>query len=222
MSLASGAIRSKHGSTLNTVPNRGADHKPRDAHRDDDEQCFWPLDLIPNDFPNARVLIFGYKSALGSTSTGLSDLGHQLLDSLSDIRTSCLKRPLIFVGHSLGGLVIKSALLSSSQQLESPSAHSIFKSTYSIIFFGTPHRGASVSQLSRILANISRAAAISVANEKVLGKIRQGGWAVKELSEDFSTICNDGNIQLCSLQERRPTGAIGMVSNGRRIHECYS
>lgn len=54
------------------------------------------------------------------------------------------RRPLIFIGHSLGGLVIQKALLHSD---ESPDvlSNDIVDSTAGVIFLGTPHRGSTLA-----------------------------------------------------------------------------
>lgn len=71
----------------------------------------WPRDLLPKQLPNARVLTFGY-SALNRDDTPLSikDLGKTLLESLSinGRHDKAATRPLIFVAHSFGGLLVKS------------------------------------------------------------------------------------------------------------------
>ena len=53
------------------------------------------------------------------------------------------KRPIIFVAHSLGGLIVKRALVHSSDIRGNKIAHlrSIYVSTYGILFLGTPHQG---------------------------------------------------------------------------------
>lgn len=53
------------------------------------------------------------------------------------------ERPIIFVTHSLGGLIVKRALVHSSEIRGNKTAHlrSIYVSTYGILFFGTPHQG---------------------------------------------------------------------------------
>ena len=58
-------------------------------------------------------------------------------------RRNAAERPIIFVAHSFGGLVVKRALIYSSE-IRSQHTHrlrSIFVSTYGIIFLGTPHGG---------------------------------------------------------------------------------
>ena len=74
------------------------------------EVC-WPRDLLPQDGPNARVLTFGYGALVrDETPLLIKDLGKTLLESLTINRrhTKAAKRPLIFVAHSLGGIVVKS------------------------------------------------------------------------------------------------------------------
>ncbi|KAH7119514.1 hypothetical protein B0J13DRAFT_569314 [Dactylonectria estremocensis] len=65
--------------------------------------------------------------------------------------TNTTKRPIIFVAHSLGGIIVKSALIHSDAAR--PGAlhehRSVKVSTYGIIFLGTPHQGAKGAQLGR-------------------------------------------------------------------------
>ena len=53
------------------------------------------------------------------------------------------ERPIIFVAHSLGGLIVKRALVASSAIRGNKTGHlrSLYVSTYGILFLGTPHRG---------------------------------------------------------------------------------
>ena len=54
-------------------------------------------------------------------------------------------RPIIFVGHSLGGLVIKQALITAREHehtlSEDDEYAKILRNTVGIVFLGTPHRG---------------------------------------------------------------------------------
>jgi len=96
----------------------------------------------------ARILTYGYDAQvvrLKVTSTNrLLDHATDLLNDLSGDRSMehASKRPLIFVAHSLGGLVVKKALLllrnNSKEHLRQ-----IFDYTKAIAFMGTPHSGSS-------------------------------------------------------------------------------
>jgi hypothetical protein len=67
--------------------------------------------------------------------------------------------PIIFVAHSLGGILVKRAL-EMSEQLGGKSAddlRSIFVSTYGIMFLGTPHNGADPAKWGLILQGMVNA-----------------------------------------------------------------
>lgn len=73
--------------------------------------CNWLKDLFPSEFPNARILSFGYNSAVqfSKSIADISMFGEMLLTRtlLERVSEKQKHRPIIFVGHSLGGIVIK-------------------------------------------------------------------------------------------------------------------
>ncbi|RXG43502.1 hypothetical protein VDGE_30061 [Verticillium dahliae] len=105
-------------------------------------QPFWPSDFLPNDYSEARIMVFGY-------NTVIQDLLQELW------RKKPPRRPVIFVTHSLGGILLKEtlALCSSSPY---PAATDFLNNIVGIVFIGTPHRGswtANVGEISRKLAS---------------------------------------------------------------------
>jgi triacylglycerol esterase/lipase EstA (alpha/beta hydrolase family) len=107
----------------------------------------WPKALLPSRLQQSRVLTFGYDAYVvrGSvaSSNRLSDHASSLLNKLTSNRESCdaTSRPLVFVAHSLGGLVCKKAFLLSQNSAEDH-LRDIFDSVRGIVFLGTPHKGA--------------------------------------------------------------------------------
>lgn len=76
----------------------------------DGSKFCWPAELLPADFPRARVLSLCYDTAArqrhGKEGVfDLKDLGEYLLGALPQAGVG--QRPLLLVGHSLGGLVLK-------------------------------------------------------------------------------------------------------------------
>lgn len=70
----------------------------------------WLRDFLPQQIPHARIMSFGYDSVL-LFSKSTSDVGtfaEQLLESLLSQRMNVAEtRPIIFICHSLGGIVVK-------------------------------------------------------------------------------------------------------------------
>lgn len=107
-----------------------------------DDGVYWPGNLLPPDCPNARIMVWCYDIAIskGYAPTDKSSLfGHakKLLYALNRIRPQ--DRKIVFVAHSLGGLIVKE-MLRRSQADEDSHIQNIIQSTAAVIFLGTPHR----------------------------------------------------------------------------------
>ncbi|CAH0052972.1 unnamed protein product, partial [Clonostachys solani] len=114
----------------------------------------WLRDFLPQDFSNIRVLLYGYDSTLpGSHSKqSIADLGNALMETVTAFRskTQTLRRPIIFISHSLGGLLIKEALLLSRRKFGETNP-TISRATYGILFFGVPNHGLRNEQLRTLV-----------------------------------------------------------------------
>ncbi|KAH7131210.1 hypothetical protein EDB81DRAFT_906235 [Dactylonectria macrodidyma] len=105
---------------------------------------FWPADLLPAECPNARILCHGYDTKITkymSGATNKSSVFSHSKDFLFALsRERVLNRPVIFLAHSLGGIVAKEMLARSSASTD-VSLKNVVESTAAVIFLGTPHRG---------------------------------------------------------------------------------
>ncbi|KAJ5054095.1 uncharacterized protein L3040_000379 [Drepanopeziza brunnea f. sp. 'multigermtubi'] len=104
---------SSHLGIRNFISRRSSSQDGRDAKP---AEGFWPLDLLPDDCPNARILTWGYDSRVtnffGSSAnqSNVSAHARNLVHALRRPRLECPGRPIIFVAHSLGGVVMKCAI----------------------------------------------------------------------------------------------------------------
>jgi hypothetical protein len=107
----------------------------------------WLRDSLPESLPTCRTMLYIYDSrVLGRTKERFAHEASQLLEAISAERDECPRRPLFFIGHSLGGILIKQALVNGQAN---PKHQDILSATFALIFMGTPHQGPSDS--SRIL-----------------------------------------------------------------------
>ncbi|KAG7042875.1 LipA and NB-ARC domain-containing protein [Colletotrichum scovillei] len=137
-----------------------------------DEGVFWPTDLLPQSLGKTRanILVYGYNADVYTTgkSTSASDNfiyqhAQTLVTNLTLYRKSerTDKNPIIFVAHSLGGILVKRALIYSNdlRDKNQEDARSIFVSTFGIIFLGTPHTGSDMATWGIVLQKMADAIA---------------------------------------------------------------
>ena len=105
----------------------------------------WLSDSLPQDLPTARVMIYGYESGLQDSASfsGLDDLAGSLRLGIRRLLRSADQR-LILVGHSLGGLLVKEALI---QLAESGSEPDLIRRIFGAVFFGVPNSGMDIGSL---------------------------------------------------------------------------
>lgn len=100
-------------------------------------------------------MAFGYTTSISPLhrSTALiSDIAKQLLYHLHNKRTSEAQRqrPIIFIAHSLGGIVIKEFLHIASNTGNDELASSVC----GILFLGTPHRGSHTASFMDVVSGV--------------------------------------------------------------------
>lgn len=129
----------------------GLDEDATTAWKHEESGCFWLLDLLSKEKNIcARILTLEYKadatSFFGSSSKDrISHHAQTLVEELNAEREhdGTSRRPIIFICHGLGGIIVKKALIYSSMSTSPKVSHLyyIFTSTFGLIFFGTPHEG---------------------------------------------------------------------------------
>jgi hypothetical protein len=155
----------------------------------------WLRDLLPEDLPQARILCWGYDANTHAADrvswNYLYDHATNLVSDLCRKRkmTNSIDRPIIFVAHSLGGIVLKSALIHSHIARHGSEHRSIKLSTHGILFMGTPHQGGNGVQLGRVLANI--ASLVVAADDRLLKHLeRDSEYLLQQLGQ-YGSIGND-------------------------------
>nr|POF14119.1 nephrocystin-3 [Quercus suber] len=127
------------------------------SFRTADGTSVWLRDFASEDVPRARFITYGYDSKVAAkvSTQGLSAIAHTLLDGLAIFRrrTQTSKQPLCFVCHSLGGVVLKEALVISSKVTEPKyeELRQVAMSTYGLLLMGVPNLGLKHNQLKSVV-----------------------------------------------------------------------
>ena len=121
----------------------------------DDMATFWP-NWLARDRPGIWVWTLGYAadaSGWKAESMALADRGTQVLDLLENEGLG--ERPLVFVTHSLGGIVAKQ-LLRHADGFGVPRWRGIAEQTRGIAFIATPHSGANLASFAEFASAVFR------------------------------------------------------------------
>ena len=181
---------------------------------------YWPRDLLSHDRGDARILTYGYDSRISHFFTGpanqmnISQHGEALLNSVAGerLRSKLQGRPIIFVAHSLGGLLVKEALIESKKQQYNPGKTDIYASTQAIVFFGTPHMGSNDVKWGLLVQRIASVAFNT--NGKILRGLGVDSELLDRLARDFQDVLDSGKLRVCSFQEA--VGKAGLpIFNGK-------
>lgn len=169
-----------------------------------DSDFFWPRHL-GEIIPDAQILTWGYDADINHfLSSASQNTVHQhasnLLSDLVDERERTgFQGKIIFVAHSLGGIVVKDALNKSSSN-EGTSVKQIAPSTYGIIFLGTPHRGSKTASLGKYAYEISRAFT-QAPNLRLLRSLERNSEVLDRIGDDFAQTLLRFEFKLCSFRE---------------------
>ncbi|KAL6404711.1 hypothetical protein AUP68_11539 [Ilyonectria robusta] len=108
----------------------------------------WLRDALPFDIPTARTMIYGYESTVVQSENiqNLEDLATSFCNSLLALLDGPTMRPILFIAHSLGGLIVKEALIILSKSNREDHTR-LNRAVYGIAFFGVPHDGMDISSL---------------------------------------------------------------------------
>lgn len=181
-----------------------------DDSNDEYTYC-WPMDWLPNDYPFIRVIGLNYETSLSEWSANknnscpcekkgtLHNRSEELLRSLSASGVGKNGRPIVWVGHSMGGLIAKSIIVQ-AQESDVPEMRQLAENTRAILFLGTPHKGSPVAKLKQHIQMI-----LSPTIE--VKELEENGTYLLNLHEQFLQFMTNAknNVQVVSVAEGCPT-----------------
>lgn len=159
------------------VHGLGGEARSTWMHNPNDHTTLWPK-WIGEDV-GCNVWVAGYGAALSGWTNAamhLADLGEALFAALQ-AEQDLKGHRIVLVGHSLGGLVIKSGMTQASA-LGVPERLALLQRISGIVFVGTPHQGASLATVADSLRGLLRT------NAQVINMVNDDAW-LKLLNGQF-------------------------------------
>ena len=178
----------------------------------------WLRDFLPEQKPRIRVLLYGYNSSavFHASATGINGAAENLLDYLRLERRQDPKRPIVWVSHSLGGLVVKKAIINA--YISGDYYESIHHATRGVVFFGMPHRGGHGATLGDRMAKICRVVSGDLRNN-IMEALRTDSMFAGDINKDFARRANALELRVLTFIESLPIKRhLGLVSVLFELH----
>jgi len=181
--------------------------------KDRDPSLFWPCEWLPQErgLRNARVTSFGYNAHFASFSSkgnilNISDFAKDLLFKMrfatdqGERELNMGSAPIIFVAHSMGGLVVKKAYILGQNDIH---YNDIVRSVRSMVFLATPHRG---TNLADVLNKVLSACIFALSPKQYIAEMKTNSPALQDINEQFRNLAK--NLDIISFYETLETKTV--------------
>jgi protein SERAC1 len=165
--------------------------------QDDDFWLYW----LSQDYQNIGILSFGYEakpSGWKGSAMPLFDQAGNLLEWMESKGIG--QKPIVFVTHSLGGLLVKK-MLNTAQTCKK---QNIIEQTKGIVFLSTPHTG---SHLADLISSISTIARTTISVDELKAHASQ----LRELNDWYRENVTDFKVATKVYFETEPIYGIKVV-----------
>ncbi|XP_062912635.1 protein SERAC1 isoform X2 [Mobula hypostoma] len=168
----------------------------------------WPKAWLAADCPSLRILTVEYDTHLSDWRSkcpvenerkSLAYRGRELLTKLKAAGVG--DRPVVWVAHSMGGLLVKRILLDAS---EDPEMRSVVQNTQGIVFYSVPHYGSHLAEYS-VNARFLLFPSVEVM------ELSKDSPALMELNNNFARLIKEQEVNILGFGETLPTNIGSMI-----------
>lgn len=176
---------------------------PRETWASETDGDFWPS-WLEGDLDKVSVYTLGYPASLfekwANKEMDMFERARNVLEQFAGRGIG--KRSLVFVAHSLGGILVKMVLRKSCEALDDE-WRQISRSTKLVVFLSTPHTGTAVANVLKILPRTSSHVALLANNIGFL----------EDLNEQYRTLTTDQqDLATAVYYEKHATKKIVVVT----------
>lgn len=195
------------GAAFKTWRQKDCDGSEEKREEDDYTEC-WPKSWLAADCPSVRILSVEYDSHLSdwrakcpaeNQRKTLACRSRELLKKLQSAGVG--ERPVVWVAHSMGGLLVKKMLQDASND---PELRQLMKNTKGVVFYSVPHHGTFMAEYS---VNVRYLLFPSIE----VRELCRDSPALKDLNEKFLNMVKERDIKVLSFAETMPTNIGPMI-----------
>ncbi|XP_045460530.1 protein SERAC1 isoform X3 [Harmonia axyridis] len=190
-------------STIDCGYTCGADKLVKSGDTDTFTYC-WPRDWLGEDCNDLRIIGVNYETTLSkwnsfcphiTEKTNLEEQSLRLMSSL--LQAGVGSRPIIWVTHSMGGLLVKNILCKASESTD-PNVHRLINNTKGIVFYSTPHLGSN-------LATFNPASQLLLRLSIEVKDLRENSPLLLNIHQKFLKVVESNPIHIITFVETKKT-----------------
>ncbi|KAL7895514.1 hypothetical protein HDV64DRAFT_95259 [Trichoderma sp. TUCIM 5745] len=175
-----------------------------------DKSFMWIRDELPRSVPGVRAVVYGYDSQLvGSNSfQSISDIARSLIGNLKSGGWNLpSSKPIIFLAHSLGGIVLKDAIVQIADSNDR-GVTDILTNLLGAIMFGVPNLG---MQQSSLMAMVE-----GQANEMLIQDLSRdnGSDYLRQLNKAFNGLSIIRTVKILWAYETKQSPTVIVREDG--------
>jgi hypothetical protein len=174
----------------------------------DDKSYMWIRDTLPTSIDGVRFILFGYDTTLKNSNSfqTIVDLANTLYLTLqTNGWASPSTKPLVFLAHSLGGVLLKQLLVMLAGANDG--TQFMLSMIKGAIFFGTPSRGMAMGQLRAMVGDQP--------NKDLVENLSEDSEFLPNLEAQFTGISHLQRMRLYWAYETKTSPTV--VRNSRLI-----
>ena len=157
------------------------------------EGPYWPKWLV-TDLPHLNFYTLGYPAGLfaqwAKKEMNLYQRAKNVLETLAGYEFG--NRPLVFICHSLGGLLVKQILRTAKESTDED-WHKVADNCCGVLFLATPHSGSSLADLLKAFSGCFSSPHVD--------KLLKDTSDLDELNASFRTFCQSRDVHVTAYHE---------------------
>ncbi|XP_063911696.1 protein SERAC1 isoform X3 [Zophobas morio] len=163
----------------------------------------WPKDWLAQDCDYLRIIGVNYETNLSLWTPicpdekvkTLEERSDELIEQLAQVGVG--KRPIVWVTHSMGGLIVK-RLLNKASESNDEQIKNMFGNTKGIVFYSTPHVGSSV-------AKFNQASALVIWPSVEVQELQKHSPLLLDIHQNFLELLKKHPMKVITFVETEPT-----------------